>query len=68
MSSGKQKIIVTGAPDCCTLRQIKKHIGAYLTNGEDAVKKVKKCKTNTGEVVLGKFEVELMQFEGKKKD
>ena len=65
MSSVKHKVIVAGAPESSTLTQIKQQIGALLTKGEDGVKRVKKCKTETEEVIPGKFEVELVHLEGK---
>ena len=67
MDSKKNTVVVKNAPECCTSKEIKQQIGAYLTNGENAVIKVKQFNTSTGEVIPGKFEVELMLFEGKNK-
>ena len=64
MSSERLKIIISGTPTECSLKQIKKEVASLLENGEDAVKAVKKSRTADGTVILGKFIVQLVRLEG----
>ena len=58
------KIILSGAPEGCGLRDIKKEVLKTLKTNQPVVTKVKKCKTQFGDIIPGKFEVELVSREG----
>ena len=62
----KKKVLITGAPKNCNLKEIKTKILEVLPN-KHAVDKVQKCKTVNGEVIPGKFEITLASEEGKLK-
>ena len=64
MSSERLKIIISGTPTKCSLKQIKKEVASLLENGKDAVKAVKKSRTADGTVIPGKFIVQLVRLEG----
>lgn len=56
-------LILTSELKSCGLRDLQIKISDFLENRR-AVKQVRKCKTNNGEVIPGKFEVDLQNTKG----
>ena len=63
MDPSKLKVVLSGVPDGCELKQIKTEILINLNANKDAVTKVKKCRYPNGEIIPGKMEVELASNE-----